>query len=108
MKKPIKIFSILILSLFVSGCGEPTLDTSSEESEKKSVEEMTESLSESKRKEFQLAIVGIKMSVCGEITGSPFCENKKVDKKVNNLMDGKTVEEIIKFRSKIWQSQQKL
>jgi len=105
MKKPIKIFSILILSLFVSGCGEPTY---SEESAKKSFEEMTESLSESKRKEFELAIVGIKMSVCGEITGSPFCENKKVDKKVNNLMDGKTVEEIIKFRSKIWQSQQKL
>lgn len=63
MKNFIRIFNIILLSLMLTACGEPTLDTSSDEALQQSLKEMTKDLSKKDKKEFQQALTGVYMAM---------------------------------------------
>ncbi len=91
---------LLVLALFsvmfLAGCGENTLDTSSDEAMEKSVNKMTESLSEEKKTEFEKALVKILMCE-GMAAMTSGKDESEIEDKMKKLLDGKTVDGVIEL-----------
>ncbi len=98
MKSLIRIFSLCTL-LFVVGCsnsGGPTIDTSTEESTQRSVEQILESLPQDKKNEFEQALAAILFSHIGSALSNPTPENnEKIEAELRKQLHGKNADEII-------------
>lgn len=94
MKKVLAYCSALILSLMLAGCGEATLDTSTEEALKASVQEMNKPLSAEKKEAFKQALAGTYMMI-GMKAVFQGKDKEQVQVEIREALDGKTVEETI-------------
>jgi sugar phosphate isomerase/epimerase len=91
MKKIVYLFVALALTLTLAACGAPTIDASSEEAMKASVEEMTKDMTEAEKMEFGMAIMAVSMKAGMSNMSNP----EEADAAVKEALDGKTAEEII-------------
>lgn len=86
----------LLLStfLFLGGCGDAKIDASSEGAFKKSMEEMSQSLDETKRQQFESSVQSLMLA---KVMMSPgdFADEAAAKKKIREVFDGKTVDQII-------------
>ncbi|MDF1762211.1 MAG: hypothetical protein P1U57_02280 [Oleibacter sp.] len=100
MKLITEILTIYILSYFLVGCGEPTLDTSSKESLKSSLNIMSEKLPKDKAEELRknvqalVSLYGLKTMVKGQ-------SEQEFIKAISKELDGKTADEIFKLSADI-------
>lgn len=85
---------LAVAVMFLAGCGGPTIDASSEESFKKSVEEVRKPLDEAKRQQFDQAVATLMFAKVLHAPGAlgNEAEAKKVMKQT---FDGKTADEVI-------------
>ncbi len=98
-----KQISMLILAaaLLAAGCGgagSREIDGSSEEAMKKSVQEITKSMSADEKKKFEDAVMAI---AAKQIFGKMFKEGADPEKDTLKALDGKTAAEIIAEGEKI-------
>jgi hypothetical protein len=93
MRHSLALVAALSVSLLCAGCGDPTIDASSEETMKTSVEEVGKSLDQAKREQFEEAVAMLGISV----VQSPgvFGDEAAMKKKMKETFDGKTADEII-------------
>lgn len=101
MQQIVKIVGMLSLVWLLAGCqGEPTFDTTSEETIEASVKMMVAELSGKKKEKFKESIAGIYMigSLKGTMEGK---DEKAVLNDINRKLDGMTTGEIIAFANKI-------
>ena len=99
MKKPIQLALVASVVFMLAGCGEPTLDTSSDEAMKESVQEIMADLSEEDQKRFKKTLTGIYMLAALSSMGDGNSEDAKA--KINAKLDGKTAEEVFQFAEEI-------
>ena len=97
-----KMMAVCVLALLLSGCNEPTVDASTDESMKASLQKMHDSLPESKRQEFAEATQTIFMNnldVQGIMAGASSGNSKAIvaqqSEKLRASLNGKTSDEII-------------
>ncbi|GAA4356084.1 DUF6694 family lipoprotein [Kangiella marina] len=93
MKKFTYLLVAFAMTLFLTACGAPTIDASSEQAMKESVEEMTKDMTEAEKTEFGMAIMAVTMKVAMQNMGNP----EKAEEAVQDALDGKTVEEVIEM-----------
>lgn len=92
--------SVIILSVFLIACGEPELDTSSDQAMKESAKEIMSTLSSEDKNRFQKTVTGIYMMAGFAAMGSNVsAEDARA--KVNEMLDGKTAEEIFALADEI-------
>lgn len=94
----IAYFSLLAVMLIIlSGCSKPAINASSEDSMKKSIEKMRESLPESKRAEFDeaLQVLAFSKVELKDLVAEGTAGIGSVGDKVRQTLDGKTAEQII-------------
>ena len=94
MKKVVKVLLVCFVVLSLFGCGEPTFDASSEDAMEKSVELMSADLSPEKKEVFEQNILGMYMLAALATMGDEE-DQKMALVKVNEKLNGKTVDEII-------------
>jgi len=93
LRKFILLLVVISGMLMISGCGGPTLDTSSQDAFKKSVEEVSKTLDAPKREKFESAVSTLMLS---KVVLSPdTADEASMQKKVKELFDGKSVDDII-------------
>jgi len=80
----------------LTGCGEPTLDTSSEEAMGQSAKEIMAELSEEEQARFKEAIAGIYMMGAFAMMGGDVSE-KELEAEINAKLDGKTADDIFEM-----------
>jgi len=97
MKKTI-VFLIIVAVL--TGCGEKKVDSSSDESFKKSIENVKGSLSDDKKKEFEEAVQAIMFSEMGNIFQAAV-NPEGMQRNIIDKLDGKTADEIISEGNRI-------
>ncbi|RDX37265.1 hypothetical protein DZA50_02405 [Kangiella sp. HD9-110m-PIT-SAG07] len=93
MKKITYLLIACAMTLFLTACGAPTIDASSEEAMKTSMEEITKDMSEAEKTEFGMAIMAVSMQVAMENMGNP----EKAEGAVQDALDGKTAQEVIEM-----------
>lgn len=103
-------FSVVLLAMamiFVAAC-EPTVDASSEESFKASIQEIKNSLPEDKRKDFEGAVMTVALGEAnfGAMMAGLQDENT-ILKSAKEKLDGKTAEEIFAAAEKIEERREK-
>lgn len=99
-----KLLKIILLAFGLSllaACGQPTVDGSSEEATKKSIEKISKSLSEEEQKKFQQAVMVIAFSQAmsgmdmGKLMRGESPDPDEIQAKVRERLNGKTAQEII-------------
>lgn len=103
MKKTLRYITLSLAISFLVGCGEPTLDTTNEETMKASMTEMTADLSEQERENFATNIVGLYMLASLSAMGNNQTAEEAIAS-INEKLDGKTVEEIAEEINEIKQN----
>lgn len=103
MKKTLRYLTLSIAISFLVGCGDPTLDTTNEETMKASMTEMTADLSEQERENFATSIVGLYMLAGLSAMGSNQTAEEAIAS-INERLDGKTLEEITEVIDEIKQN----
>lgn len=96
------LLSSLTIAFLLIGCGTPRIDTSSDEKMKSSIEEVKNSLSLEKQKEFDEAlkfIVFSQINLKNLLTMQPNANNFTTDIKI--ILNNKTAEEVIQEAKKI-------
>lgn len=90
-------FFVLVSVIAVTGCSEPTIDASSEESLKSSVENVRESLPSSKQDEFDSAFQMIAMSRIdfADLMAEGQADTGLLEKRMRDAVHGKTADEVI-------------
>lgn len=91
MKKISYLLIACAMTLFLTACGAPTIDASSEQAMQESMEEITKDMTEAEKTEFGMAIMSVSMKVAMSNMGNP----EKAEEAVQEALDGKTAEEII-------------
>jgi hypothetical protein len=93
MRHSYALVAVLSAVTFCAGCSDPTIDASSEESMKASVEKVGASLDAAKREQFEEAVAMLGISV----VQSPgvFGDEAAMKKQMKETFDGKTADEII-------------
>jgi len=88
---------LAVMLVILSGCSKPAIDASSEDSMKKSIEKMRESLPDSKRAEFDeaLQIVAFSQMEFETLVAEEKAGIGNVVDKIRHALDGKTAEQII-------------
>ncbi len=100
MKKLMAYCSAVMFSLMLAGCGEPTVDASSQEAMKASAETILEQLPEEKKVEFQQAFAGIVVMV-GMKAAFQGKDEAAVQDAMSEAVDGKTADEIIAYAKEL-------
>lgn len=104
MKQGIKL-TLLLMIVMLTGCGEPTIDTTTDETMATSIESVKQALPLEKQKEFEEAIVLLSMNEIDFAAlftqGSEVGEN--LEKKVRAKLNGKTGQQVIDEALKIKQ-----
>jgi hypothetical protein len=94
MARSLMVFILILLA----GCGQPTVETSSDERMKESIAEVRESLPENRRDEFDQALLTISMSqveLGAALTEGKTPDQESVVQDLKEALGGKTAEEII-------------
>lgn len=100
MKLIVKFVFAASLVLSLSGCGDPTIDSSSDEAMKKSVQNIMSELSEDDQKRFMKTIKGI--YVIGALAHMGKNTSKEeIKASINEKLDGKTAEDIFVMASEM-------
>lgn len=94
MKTVTLLTQILLAALWLHGCGEPRIDSTTNEKFKESVANIRESLPEDKRKEFEGAMVGLAMNGLGDLFSSAISSDVSASN-LRQRIHGKTGEEVI-------------
>lgn len=100
MKNILKVLLIGTVVSFLSGCGEPTIDASSEETLKASMQEVMAELDQDKKKELEQAVQGIYM-VIALSASSNGASQEKIQETVLEQFDGKTADDIFELAEEI-------
>ena len=88
----------------LSGCGEPTFDTSSDETIKESLQEIIADLSKDDQERFKKTLTNIYMF--GAL--ADFGDNAEdTTEKINSILNGKTADEIFQFANELKQKVKK-
>lgn len=92
-----KVLGIMMMFVILAGCSDPKIDASSDEAMKASVEEVRESLPESKRKDFDEAIQLLAFSQIDmkDLFAAGAAGVGNLEGKVRQSLDGLTGEQII-------------
>lgn len=92
-----KILGVLIMITILTGCSDPSIDASSDDAMKASVEKVRESLPETKRKDFDEAIQVIAFSQIDmkDLFAEGAAGVGNLKGKVRESLDGKTGEQVI-------------
>ncbi|AOE49604.1 DUF6694 family lipoprotein [Kangiella sediminilitoris] len=93
MKKIIYLFIAVSFSFILTACGEPTIDASSEEAMKASMEEVTKDMTEAEKAQFGTAIMAVMMKIAME----NMSDEEKAEEAMKEALDGKTADEIIEM-----------
>lgn len=100
--KKIALAGVVLLAISVAGCSKPTIDASSDEAMKESVQKVRESLPESKRTEFDEAIQVLAFSQIDLATiMAGGASSASIEAKLKGALGGKTAEEIINEASRV-------
>ena len=100
MSKLLKYLSITLLVSLLTACGDPKLDTSTDETMKSSVQNMMSELSPEDKNKFKKTITGIYMiGALSSIRSNKSPEEIKAS--INSKLNGKTVVEIFEMADKI-------
>lgn len=99
MNKLVKVTLTMATIFMLAGCGKPTLDTSSEEALKASVQEIMADLSKEDQQKFQKSLGGIYMLGALASLGNSDAEDAAA--KINAKLDGKTAEEIFEMADEL-------
>lgn len=90
-----KILPIIILSVFLSGCGEATMDTSSKEAIGQSMAKMQKDMSASDKEKMNKVVVQVMFQ-----SGFAGKTDAERDELLKSKLDGKTAKEIIAMGEK--------
>lgn len=98
-----KTILLLITLVFVTGCSEPKINASSEESMKSSVEKVRNSLTQSKRQEFDNAIqiIAFNQFDMQDLIRQSAVGAGNIEEKIRLSLDGKTGDQIIQEADRI-------
>ncbi|OOE57263.1 DUF6694 family lipoprotein [Salinivibrio sp. IB282] len=99
MNNLFKILLAIATILMLSGCGKPTLDTSSDETMKESVQKIMTDLSKEDQERFKKTLTGIYMGTLASLDGD--AEDAKEE--VNENLHGKTAEEVFQYADELKQ-----
>ena len=101
MKRTITLISVALL--FLTGCSKPTVDTSSGEAMKSSMEKVKASLPEDQRDDFEEAvgIVAFSGFDLSDLYQASQLDTGATERKMKEALDGKTGEEIISLAIEI-------
>jgi hypothetical protein len=102
--KPLHLF--FFTALFITGCMEATIDTSSEESLENSMATVRNSLDQNKQQEFDKAVGVVTLAHVKDML-EPVDNPIDALKKIPNALDGKTADEIIAEANRIQAEQKK-
>lgn len=93
----IKVLGLIVLFILLAGCSDPKIDASSDEAMKVSVENVRESLPETKRKDFDEAIRVLAFSQIDmkDLIAEGAAGVGNLEGKVRQSLDGKTGEQVI-------------
>jgi len=91
-----KLSLILVLAAGLAACGEPKIDTSSDEAFKKSVAKIEEKLSQKEKEDFAMSLGLLTLTVAMEAVK----EGKSPEDALNKKIHGKTASEIIELAKK--------
>ena len=94
------IMYAILVTLFLTGCKDKKIDSSSDENLGKSIEAVKKTLSDEKRQEFEEAIQVVTMSEIGnifEVAANP----EGMQRRMKDKLDGKTADEIIAESNRI-------
>jgi hypothetical protein len=89
-----KLIIFMIISFVFSGCGQKKVDSTNDESFKKSMEEVEKSLNENKKKDFESAVQTIAFSKFGNIFEAA-ANPDGMQMKIKESLNGKTADAII-------------
>ncbi|MDO3384967.1 hypothetical protein QWI17_03825 [Gilvimarinus sp. SDUM040013] len=101
MKYCLQLLSLVVCCALLSGCGEPTLDASSQESIEASVTAMMEELDDSEQTQLQQAIGVVVLKATTEniqqaMNGTTMTA-ERIQADMYTSLDGKTAQEIIDY-----------
>jgi hypothetical protein len=96
--------AVLCVVLFAAGCGPPTIDGSSDESLKTSIENVKAALGDEEKKKFEAAVVAItfdelKGAFADAVSGK--ADPEAAGRKLRDRLHGKTAAEIIAEGEKV-------
>lgn len=105
--KPINLLYVIAIAIFLSGCGDTTIDGSSEESAKQSLDDIRSDLSDEKKQEFNEAMSAIIFDDIGDLGGlfGAAMEPEQFIDDIKGKIDGMTASEIIERGNKIQKEQ---
>lgn len=95
MKNLFKLVFVIATIFMLSGCGKPTLDTSSDVAMKNSVQKIMAELSKDDQERFKKSLARIYMLGAIASLGGGNAEDAK--EKINAKLDGKTAEEVFQL-----------
>lgn len=94
----IKIISIALITILLSGCGEPKIDASTKQSMNDSIQKIADTLSTEKRTEFSNAIKIVLKKQIGTKPLMQFGQSfdaSAFERKIREALDNKTADQII-------------
>ena len=96
MKRNLRVLAIALMALLIGGCsgGEPTMDTSTDKAMESSYAEISDSLSDEKRRKFEEALSSVYMEGALTHMDEDLSEDEIMDR-INEDVHGKTADEII-------------
>jgi len=109
LSKIMKRIICLILPFIILSCGEPQIDTSSDESMKSSIQNIKENLPDEKKEDFESALMtiatsNIELSDVFKGNANPDIYSQDLLTKVKNELDGKTANQVIEKADSIKQA----
>lgn len=100
MIKTLKVLSLGLVITLLTACGEPTLDTSSDQAMKTSIQEIMAELPSDEQKRFKETIAGIYMLAIMPYFGNDALADQ-AKARLDEELDGKNAEEIFTIAKKI-------
>lgn len=101
--KKLNFFALALTLVTFTGCGDPRIDGTSNESMKESVQNIRESLPEPKRNEFDEAmqVLALDRLSLEDLITEGFAGADMIEDRIRRSLDGKTAEEVIEEAERI-------
>ncbi len=106
MKYTLKVVSLIFAALLLTACGDPKLDGASDETMKKSVQEIMAKLPDDKKEEFKKTLTGIYMLAALASMGGDQSQDE-VRATMSAKLDGKTADDIFAMAKEIKEKMEK-
>lgn len=101
-----RLIVIIVFSIFMTGCGQKTVDASTDESLKTSVEAMKKNLTTEQKTQFEDAVAVLAFSGVGNIFEAA-ANPEGMERRMKDSLNGKTIDEIINEANLIVAERQK-